>query len=232
MSIPVHFLPGRVYGGPMKANRRALLVRSGMEQFSRYGYRDVSVSDIVRECGLSVGTFYKYFSGKETFYEHILAVIEKEGIRKAEEVIGRLHSPINKLKALYQFVVLGMRRYPILRGILRRDERFLYPGIDLEGGSVGNLRHRIESMVQEIIRDGSRRGVFRPGLYHDAQGLVMALLDTVILNLEDPRVEQLSQDMLVLIQRGLRRRLRLRRRDERRDRRIFGEDTPLDWLET
>ena len=216
----------------MKTNRRALIVRSGMEQFSRYGYRDVSVSEIVRDCGLSVGTFYKYFPSKETFYEHILAVIAQEGIRKAEEVIGRLHSPINKLKALYQFVVLGIRRYPILRGILRREERYLYPGIDLEGGIVGDLRLRIEKMVREIIRDGSRRGVFRPGLYHDAHKLVMTLLDTVILNLDDPRVEALSQDMLVLIQRGLRRRLRLRRRDERRDRRLIGEDTGVDWLET
>lgn len=216
----------------MKANRRALMVRSGMELFSRYGYRDVSVADITRDCGLSVGTFYKYFPGKEAFYEHILSIIEQEGIRKVEVVVGRLHSPINKLKALYQFVVLGMRRYPILRGILRREERFLYPGIDLQGGSVGNLRSRIEAMVREIIRDGSLTGIFRPGLYHDPSRLVMVMLDAVIFNIEDPRVEMLTQDMLVLIQRGLRRRLRLRRREERRDRRLIGDEQPIDWLET
>lgn len=216
----------------MNATRKALLVRSGMELFSRHGYRDVSVADIVQECGLSVGAFYRYFSGKEAFYEHILSVIEEEGIRKAEFVIGKLHSPVNKLKALYQFVVLGLRRYPILRGILRRDERFLYPGIDLQGGSVGNLRVRIETMVGEIIREGSRRGIFRPGLYHDANRLIMVLLDAVITNLDDPRVELLTQDMLVLIERGIRRRLRLRRRDERRDRRLMGDEPEMEWLET
>lgn len=203
-----------------------------MEQFSRYGYRDVSVADIVEDCGLSVGTFYKYFPGKESFYDQILAIIEQEGIRKAEAMIGRLHSPINKLKAVYQFTVLGIRRYPILRGILRRDERFLYPGIDLDGGSVGNLRTRIEAMLREILREGSRRGTFRPGMYHDAHRLIMALIDMVITNIDDPRVEFLEQDILVLIQRGLRRRLRLRRRDERRDRRLIGDDTMIDWLET
>ncbi|TVR66831.1 MAG: TetR/AcrR family transcriptional regulator [Spirochaetaceae bacterium] len=216
----------------MKGSRRALIVRSGMELFSRHGYRDVAVADIVGDCGLSVGTFYRYFSGKESFYEHILAIIEQEGIRKVEVVIGRLHSPLNKLKALYQFVVLGMRRYPILRGVLRREERFMYPGLDLQGGAVGNLRIRIEKMVREIIRDGSRRGVFRPGLYHDANRLVMVLLDTVIFNFDDPRVEMLAQDVLVLIQRGLRRRLRLRRRDERRDRRLIDEENPIEWIET
>jgi AcrR family transcriptional regulator len=215
----------------MKANRRNLIVRSGMDLFSRYGYRDVSVEDVVRNCGLSVGSFYKHFRSKESFYDQILSLIEREGIRKAEQVVGRLHSPINKLKAVYQFVVLGMRRYPILRGVLRGDERFLYPGIDIDSGGVGMLRKRIEELVGEIIRDGSRRGMFRPGLYDDAVFLVVTLLNTVIENLDDPKVESLSRDMLVLIQRGLRRVLRIRRRAERLDRRVIQENDDLDWLE-
>ncbi|MFW5827184.1 MAG: TetR/AcrR family transcriptional regulator [Alkalispirochaeta sp.] len=216
----------------MKANRRNLLIRSGMELFSRYGYRDVSVEDIVRRAGLSVGTFYKYFRSKEAYYEQILSLIEREGMRKAQQVVARLHSPVNKLKAVYQFVVLGMRRYPILRGVLRGDERFLYPGFDLDGGAIGTLRTHMEELVSEVIRDGARRGIFRPGLYEDATRLVMALLDTIIDHLDDPEVEQLSQDMLRLIQRGLRRAIRLRRRDERRDRRLIQDDEELDWLET
>ncbi|MFW5695011.1 MAG: TetR/AcrR family transcriptional regulator [Alkalispirochaeta sp.] len=216
----------------MKANRRSLLIRSGMELFSRYGYRDVSVEDIVRRAGLSVGTFYKYFRSKEEYYEQVLTLIEREGIRKVQQVVERLHSPVNKLKAVYQFVVLGMRKYPILRGVLRGDERFLYPGFDLDTGAIGTLRHHIEELVTDIIRDGSRRGIFRPGLYEDATRLVMALLDTIIARLDDPEVETLSRDMLRLIQRGLRRAIRLRRRDERRDRRLIQDDEELDWLET
>lgn len=215
----------------VKANRRNLIIRSGMDLFSRYGYRDVSVEDIVRSCGLSVGTFYKYFRSKETFYDQILSLMEREGIRKVEQVINRLHSPINKLKAVYQFIVLGMRKYPILRGVLRRDERFLYPGIDIDSGGFGALRRRIEELVAQIIHDGSKRGIFRPGLYKDVNLLVVSLFDTVINRLDDPKVETLSRDMLVLIQRGLRRVLRIRRRDERLDRRVLQEQDDIDWLE-
>ena len=126
-----------------------------MDLFSRYGYRDVSVEDIVRSCGLSVGTFYKHFRSKEAFYDQILSLMEREGIRKVEQVIGRLHSPINKLKAVYRFVVLGMRRYPILLGVLRRDERYLYPGIDIDSGGFGSLQRRIEALI--AFRSSSRR---------------------------------------------------------------------------
>lgn len=216
----------------MKANRRSLFIKAGLDLFSRYGYRDVSVEDISRKAGLSVGTFYKYFRSKEAYYEQILGLIEREGVNKVQQLVGRLHSPENKLKAVYQFVVLGMRRYPILRGVLQGDERFLYPGFDVHDGPIGSLRSNIQELIAEILRDGARRGVFRPGLYDDAQRMVMALLDTVIDNLDDPEIERLARDMLRLMQRGLRRVIRLRRRDERLDRRLIQDDDELDWLET
>lgn len=216
----------------MKANRRSLFIKAGLDLFSRYGYRDVSVEDLARKAGLSVGTFYKYFRSKETYYEQILGLIEREGMNKVQQVVGRLHSPENKLRAVYQFVVLGMRRYPILRGVLQGDERFLYPGFDVQEGPIGALRSNIQELVAEILREGARRGAFRPGLYHDAQRMVMALIDTVIDNLDDPDIERLAGDMLQLIQRGLRRAIRLRRRDERLDRRLIQDDDELDWLET
>jgi AcrR family transcriptional regulator len=203
-----------------------------MDLFSRYGYRDVSVEDIVRGAGLSVGTFYSHFPSKEAFYEEILRLIQREGIRKIEQMIERLHSPINKLKAVYQFILLGLRRYPILRGVLRGDERFLYPGIDVGSGGVGVLRKRIEDIVGEIIRDGSRRSVFRPGLYDDAHRMVLVLMDTVIVHLDDPRIDSIARDIMTLLQRGLKRAIRLRRREERIDRRTIQEDEELDWLET
>ncbi|MFP4152040.1 MAG: TetR/AcrR family transcriptional regulator [Alkalispirochaeta sp.] len=216
----------------MKTNRRTLIIRSGMELFSRYGYRDVSVEDIVKGAGLSVGTFYTHFPSKETFYDEILRLIQREGVRKVEQMIERLHSPINKLKAVYQFILLGLRRYPILRGVLRGDERFLYPGIDVGSGGVGVLRKRIEDLVGEIIRDGSRRNIFRPGLYDDAHRMVLVLLDTLIVHLDDPRIDTIARDILTLLQRGLKRAIRLRRREERIDRRTIQEDEELDWLET
>ncbi len=190
-----------------------------MDLFSVRGYRDVSVEEVVERCGLSVGTFYKYFPSKEAFYEQLLSFIEREGIAMVDRAVERLFSPMNQLKAVYRFVVLGVQKYPILRGILSNDPRYRYPGMEAAGGAVGNLRRHVERVLAEVIRDGSRRGVFRPGLYRNAPALVVALMDTVIANVESADIETLTRDVLVLIQRGLRRALRLRRRDERLDRR-------------
>ncbi len=219
----------------MKKDRRTLLINSGMELFSRSGFRDVSVDAISRGCGLSVGSFYKHFSSKEEFYDVILGVMTHEGIRKARRVMDSLSSPVNKLRVLYQFIILGVRRYPVLRGVLTGDPRYLYPGIDVAGGAIGSLRSAVEEMIAETIRDGSRRGIFRPGLYENVNGMVLALLELVISTSAHPDIDVLTRDILVLLQRGLRRAIRIPRRDELRDRRILQREEsldPLKWLET
>lgn len=43
---------------------REKLLRTAMELIAREGYRNVTVSRICKECGVSVGTFYQYFSAK------------------------------------------------------------------------------------------------------------------------------------------------------------------------
>ncbi|MFP4638523.1 MAG: TetR/AcrR family transcriptional regulator, partial [Spirochaetaceae bacterium] len=204
----------------MESDKRALLLSVGLQLFSRDGYKDVSISDVTSRASLSVGTFYNYFSSKEDFYDHVLDVVEREGIRKAERVISRLHSPMNKLKAVYRFVTLGVRHNRILRGVLLRDAKYAYPGLEARERRAASLRRRVESMLRDIIREGSRKGVFRTGLYDDPTALVIAVFNTLIYHIEDENVDVLLGDMLTFMQRGLRRTLRLRRRDERRDRRL------------
>ena len=211
--------------------RRELFLEQGTKLISRYGFRDVSVEEIARRCSMSVGSFYKYFRSKEEFYEEILDRLESEGIRKADQIVSRLSSPVSKLKAVYRFITLGVRQYPILRGILLRDEKYLYPGFEARSRRGEGIRSHIEGLLVEILNEGGRRGIFRTGLYNSASGMVISILDTVIAHMDDPAVDDLISDLLVLVQRGLRRVIRIRRRDERRDDRLLEEGEGPDWLD-
>jgi len=198
-----------------------------MKHFAESGYRDVSVSDIMLEAGLSVGSFYNYFSSKEEFYGRVLDVIESEGIRKIDRVVMRLRSPINKLKAVYRFTTLGLKQNRILRGVLRRDQRYVYPGLAERERRTGTLRNHVEELLREIIREGTAKNVFRTGLYRDPARLIIAIFDTIVYQIDRDDIDSLLSDMLVFLQRGLRRTLRLRRRDERYDRRVLDVDNEL-----
>lgn len=211
----------------MEADKRALLLSVGMQLFARDGYKDVSISQVTARASLSVGTFYNYFTSKEDFYGHVLDLVEREGIRKAERIVSRLHSPMNKLKAVYRFVTLGVRQNRILRGVLLRDAKYAYPGLDARERRQTSLRRRVEDMLREIILEGSRKGVFRTSLYDDPTRLVISVFNTLIYHIEDENIDELLSDMLTFLQRGLRRTLRLRRRDERHDRRLDMPDEQL-----
>lgn len=44
---------------------RERLLRTSMELIAKEGYRNVTIQRICKECGVSVGTFYQYFSSKK-----------------------------------------------------------------------------------------------------------------------------------------------------------------------
>lgn len=56
-----------------KANNRAAIVAAGRKVFSTIGYDAATSRDIVRESGLSPGTFYNYFGDKSSIFTHLVS---------------------------------------------------------------------------------------------------------------------------------------------------------------
>ena len=203
---------------PARARRRAALLEIGERLFSAQGYRDVSVEQITRDAGLATGSFYRYFPSKEAFYAHIVEVIERRAISEARRVVGRFESPMNQLKALYRFITLGLRRSPILLGVLTGDRRYVCPGASPAQRSEWVLE-RIGEMIDEILRSGTRLRTFRTARFHNVRSMLIALYTALLANFGSAGNDALIEDTLTLVERGLRRRLTLRKRAERVDRR-------------
>ena len=203
----------------MRTDRRRALLAVGVELFSRQGYREVSIEEIARGAGVGTGSFYTYFTGKEEFFEEILDEIEQHGRQEVDRLVASFDSPLNRLKALYRFATLGIRKSPLLLGLLTGTKKYAFPGQAARRERGDTLRHHIERKIGEILAAGSLE--LRVGLYHDPRRLALALFDAILLNMESENVEELMDDALRLLERGLARRLRLRvgreRREQRRD---------------
>jgi AcrR family transcriptional regulator len=83
-------------------NKRALIIESSKMLFSRKGFFNTSISDIVKETGLPVGSIYTYFASKD----EIMRVIVEEGW---QDLYGRLLATVSsqqsdqsKLKAIIE----------------------------------------------------------------------------------------------------------------------------------
>jgi AcrR family transcriptional regulator len=201
----------------MERNRKDTLLRIGERLFAQHGYRDVSIKDITDAAGLGMGSFYTYFPSKEAFYSGILDTIEQRGIRDMEKHVNSLHSPVFRLKALFRYTTLSLRSNDILRGIYTGERRYLYPGLEDRVSSGSTLFARVEELIEEILAEGTRRGMFRTSLFRNPKRMLIAIFTTLPLNMPGPYTEDLTDDVMMLIERGLKRWLRFRQRDERLD---------------
>ena len=201
----------------MEKNRRSTLLRIGERLFTQHGYRDVSIRDITDAAGLGMGSFYTYFASKEEFYSAILDAIEQRGIREMEKHVNSLHSPVFRLKALFRYTTLSLRSNAILRGIYTGERRYLYPGLEDRMSSGSTLFARVEELIEEILSEGTRRGMFRTSLFRNPKSMLIAIFTTLPLNVPGHYTEDLTDDVMMLIERGLKRWLRFRQRDERLD---------------
>ena len=194
----------------MEYNRKETLLKIGERLFEQNGYRDVSIRDITNAAGLGMGSFYTYFDSKEDFYSSILDGIEQRGVRDIEKRVNSFRSPLYRLKALFRYTTLALRNNGILRGIYGREKRFVYPGLEARA-TKSTLFARIETLLEEILTEGTRKGVFRTSLFKNPRRMLFAIFTTLSLNARDQSSNDLTDDVLMLIERGLKRWLRFRR---------------------
>ena len=195
----------------METNRKDTLLKIGERLFARHGYRDVSIRDITSSVGLGMGSFYTYFPSKEVFYSHILDDIEQRGMREVEKRVNAFHSPLFRLKALFRYTILSLRSNVILRGLYAREKRYLYPGAEDRRHQPNALFVRIEALLGDILAEGTRKGVFRTSLFKNPTGMLISVFSAVSLN--GASSLEMADDVMVLIERGLKRWLRFRRQE-------------------
>jgi AcrR family transcriptional regulator len=200
----------------MERNRRDTLLKIGERLFAEHGYRDVSIKDITASAGLGMGSFYTYFPTKEAFYSDIIDVIEQRGVREVEKRVNGLRSPLFRLKALFRYTILSLRSNQILRGIYTREKRYMYPGAEERSQRGNTLFGRVETLLGEILAEGTQRGVFRTSLFRDPKRMLISIFSAVPLSGGDGPSLELADDIMILIERGLKRWLRFRR-EERLD---------------
>jgi AcrR family transcriptional regulator len=87
-----------------KLANRAAIIAAARCVFSEMGYGSATVRDVVRGTDLASGTFYNYFSDKESLFR---AVLEESAV----EVRARVRAARREATSLEEFVAAGYREY-------------------------------------------------------------------------------------------------------------------------
>jgi len=166
-----------------KQKTRERILEGAEALFSREGYYDTSMDEIVRESGLSKGAIYGYFSSKEELFLALedrdlaltLARVKaafapgdsaKSKLEKAAEVaFSSLMGATKKAcRMSLEFSVAAPRIRPLMH---RQDDRY-------------RAGH---SLVAEIIREGVRSGEFREEIDVEiSASILLAVVDGLSLH--------------------------------------------------
>ncbi len=86
--------------------RKAELIEAARKVFRRKGYAAASVSDIVREAGVSQGTYYFYFKDKESAFDAVAETIVMEGFEVIQEITERDDlTALEKIERTAEFLI-------------------------------------------------------------------------------------------------------------------------------
>jgi len=69
---------------------RNVILKAGYTVFAEMGFKQAGVRNIVDNCGISVGSFYKYFSSKEELFIHLYLEENSDVLRDLALEVPRL----------------------------------------------------------------------------------------------------------------------------------------------
>jgi AcrR family transcriptional regulator len=80
------------------ATRRQLL-EVATRLFADQGYEDTSIEQVLREAGVSRGSLYHHYNGKDRLFEAVVEHVEEDVVEQLVESVARHRDPVRMLRA-------------------------------------------------------------------------------------------------------------------------------------
>lgn len=131
---------------------------AAVQLFAEYGYHAAPLRDIARMAGIQAASIYYHYENKEALLVEIMDSHMRQLNANLERILREQSDPLQRL---YEAIANHIRLHTTYK-----NEFFI---IDteiraLEGDNrrtILSLRDRYEAMLQELLRDGMEKGVFR-----------------------------------------------------------------------
>ncbi len=134
-----------------REKRREIILLAAQKQFSKRSIADVTMRDIAKEAGVSVGFIYRYFSGQtDIFLELLEAGVGEISDRIDADIEAERPEPLHRLAKIYI-------------NYLHENQLFfqMMSHFMLEGKLSDNALERVNGVLRQII--GRVEVVFRNG---------------------------------------------------------------------
>ncbi|MBE7413225.1 MAG: TetR/AcrR family transcriptional regulator [Leptospiraceae bacterium] len=128
-----------------------MILQSAKKVFSEIGFENCTIRDIVRESGLSPGTFYNNFKDKETIFKLLTENLMHEVRVKTGEVKKRSKTAHSFIKEAYKAYLEVFTKDPYLLKVVERNQVMFRTSV-LEGNQLRGLLYELESSLKWAVK--------------------------------------------------------------------------------
>ena len=139
-------------------SKRDIILNSAIKVIAKKGFFSCRTLDISGDAGVAYGSLYQYFKSKEDILLSIFR--ERWGIliKKVEKVNKTIADPVDKLKAIFDYIFVSYELNPELMKVMIIDiprVRQFYTKEDRK------LYKSFFMGIEDIYKEGQDKGVFR-----------------------------------------------------------------------
>lgn len=157
-------------------DKKAELLRCGRELFNTKGFKDTNVSEITKMAGMATGTFYNYYTSKDTLFMEIYI---EENVQLKRSILDSLDlkaDPVSVMKEMLYKNYRGMLANPILKEWYNRE---IFQKIEQNFREENALEHvdfLYDSFI-DIVRKWQGEGKIRNDLSAE---MIMAIFGALV----------------------------------------------------
>jgi len=153
------------------------ILGASMTLFSRKGYHETSMDDIVEESGFSKGAIYGYFDSKETLFLELQKKFATLNYNQLKSVIDREPTALAKLERAADLVFASI--CDVSEEVCRMDLEFQVASSRLPKMRKQHKQQQtaVIKLLEDVINEGIESGEFRKDL--DANSIATILISAL-----------------------------------------------------
>jgi AcrR family transcriptional regulator len=155
---------------------RAQLIAIATRLFAEHGYEGTSIEAVLREAGVSRGSLYHHFAGKEALYEAVVEDVETKVGMQTLAAAGDATGPVDALrKGFIEWIRLASD--PVVQRILLIDAPSV---LGWQKWRAMEERHAL-GLIRSVLQEIADQGDLRPELVGTLAHVLLASVNEVAL---------------------------------------------------
>lgn len=145
----------------MRRNNREKILETARHLLPKYGYNGISIREIAAKSKLTTGAIYFHFKNKKEIYKNICIEAIDMLIKNFRKRMQSRTTPSQKLISTYDAYIQFFNEHRDYYNILMEYKADYESKQGIEENEVALKMREMSSVMEEIIRQGIRDGVFR-----------------------------------------------------------------------